>query len=173
MKGWALGLVGMGSALLAALGFLAGSMVLGALGAALLIGWLAVIWLAETRLSTLLLPATAAVGAAVVLIDAGVLPVVAALTLVVMGWDVSNAFAATSAYPASERGPVLRAHLVRLLGLGIGSVALAAVSLSAHVHVGFRLALALALGSLLLLGGALRLAGPWRRGKTGEEKAER
>jgi len=169
MRGWALALVAIGSALLAGFGFVAGSVVLGALGAALLVGWFGVVWFAVSDLGALLLAVTVGAAAAAVLADVAVLPVIAGVTLVVIGWELANALATTAAYPASDRRPVLRRHLLRLIEVGAAAFVLSVVSLGLHVRVGFRLGLSLALASLLLLGLAFRLAGFRRRGK---EKAE-
>ncbi len=171
MRVWALGLAGVGCALLGGLGFAAGSAVLGGCGMVLLAGWITAVWFTVPRAGTLLLPASVAVAASAVFSGVAVLPVTAAVTLVLVGWELTNGLSTTAAYPATDRRSVLRRHLVRLFGLGSVALVLSAVSLRLHVHLGFRLGLALALASLVLLGLVLRLgARPARQEK--KEEAE-
>jgi hypothetical protein len=172
VKAWAVGLVGVGSALLAGLGFASGSLALGAFATALLVAWIAALWLEAPRAGALLVPGTAAVAVAAVLADVPVLPVMAGVTLAVMGWELACALESMAFHPAAEHSSPLRRHLLRLAGLGAAAFVLAVLSLEVHVHVGFRLGLALALASLVLLAVALRVGGPSAE-KSEKKRAER
>lgn len=166
------GLFALGSASLAASGFLTGSLALGGAAAALAILWTVLLFRRARAgaLTAVFLLFTALALLGVLAGGPRYLPPVA-VGLGLAGWESALAWHDVAPFTPAARRRFAHRHLLQLVALAGVSALLSILALHVHLRLTFHAALSAGLLSLLLFGLALRIARGAHRGRRGTRKA--